>query len=300
MLTALCVTGSGTGDGCPGCAGDAHRRARRAVSRRPTSPRAPRRSARPRVPRRPGWTAASQRSPDAPRRLLALRRRLTLSADAGPPAGTLARVVAGIARDEGFRSRRARRLRRRNERQLVARRRGQRAPDVPRAEYDRLKAVLHDAPRDGPAAANRDGVADFRAHLQGRIAWVGQLHPARGEKLQARLDAIVWWKRRQTVARRCSWPAAASAMHAARRTARAGPATVARRRRRRRRLRAAGHDVRVDRTWRRAACRTTGMPAARSPTSCDRPGARHDVVERQVAPPELAAARRRTPGRRAR
>jgi RNA-directed DNA polymerase len=76
----------------------------------------------------------------------------------GPPAGTLARAVA----------------------------------DVPRTEYDRLEAILHDAAHHGPAAANRDDVSDFRAHLQGRIAWVGQLHPPRGEKLQARFDAIAW------------------------------------------------------------------------------------------------------------
>jgi RNA-directed DNA polymerase len=64
--------------------------------------------------------------------------------------------------------------------------------NVPRTEYDRLKAILHDAAHHGPAAANRDDVPDFRAHLQGRIAWVGQLHRARGDKLRARFDAIAW------------------------------------------------------------------------------------------------------------
>jgi hypothetical protein len=52
--------------------------------------------------------------------------------------------------------------------------------------------VLHDAQRNGPAAANRAGVPDFRAHLQGRVAWVAQLNPERGRRLQARLDAIAW------------------------------------------------------------------------------------------------------------
>ena len=118
---------------------------------------------------------------------------LTFSGDADLPAGTLARVVAEIARDEGFRVAPGKSgVRRRNERQIVCGVVVNERLNVPRAEYDRLKAILHDALRHGPAAANRDGVADFRAHLQGRIAWVGQLHPARGEQLQARFDAIAW------------------------------------------------------------------------------------------------------------
>jgi RNA-directed DNA polymerase len=118
---------------------------------------------------------------------------LTFSGDAGLPAGTLARVVTEVARDEGFRVAPGKtRVRRGNERQLVCGVVVNQRLNVPRAEYDRLKAILHDAARHGPAAANRDDVADFRAHLLGRIAWVGQLHPARGERLRARFDAIAW------------------------------------------------------------------------------------------------------------
>lgn len=39
--------------------------------------------------------------------------------------------------------------------------------NVPREEYDRLKAILHQARHDGLDAANRDGVPEFRAHLAG-------------------------------------------------------------------------------------------------------------------------------------
>jgi RNA-directed DNA polymerase len=118
---------------------------------------------------------------------------LIFSGDAGLPAGTLARVVAEIARDEGFRVAPGKTgVRRANERQLVCGVVVNQRLNVPRAEYDRLKAILHDAARHGPAAANRDDVADFRAHLLGRIAWVGQLHPARGQRLRARFDAIAW------------------------------------------------------------------------------------------------------------
>jgi RNA-directed DNA polymerase len=63
-------------------------------------------------------------------------------------------------------------------------------PNVARDEYDRLKAILHEASLDGPATANRAGVAEFEAHLRGRISWVAELNPARGARLQARLAGI--------------------------------------------------------------------------------------------------------------
>ena len=65
-------------------------------------------------------------------------------------------------------------------------------PNVARTEYDLLKATLHEAARHGPARANRDGRPEFRAHLLGRIAWVGALNPARGERLRSRFAAIDW------------------------------------------------------------------------------------------------------------
>ena len=65
-------------------------------------------------------------------------------------------------------------------------------PNVAREEYDALKAILHNAARNGSAVENRAGVLDFRAHLLGRIAWVGSLNPARGEKLRRRLELVAW------------------------------------------------------------------------------------------------------------
>ncbi len=64
--------------------------------------------------------------------------------------------------------------------------------NVPRREYDALKAVLHDAARHGPASANRHGVPDFRAHLMGRVAWVAARNPERGRRLRDSFDTIVW------------------------------------------------------------------------------------------------------------
>lgn len=64
--------------------------------------------------------------------------------------------------------------------------------NIPRSDYDRLKAIVHNAARHGPDVANRDDIPDFRAHLAGRIAWVAAVHPERGAKLQARFDEITW------------------------------------------------------------------------------------------------------------
>lgn len=61
-----------------------------------------------------------------------------------------------------------------------------------RDDYERLKAVLHNCARHGPAAQNREQVPDFRAHLMGRIAHVRRLNPARGARLAADFAAIVW------------------------------------------------------------------------------------------------------------
>jgi hypothetical protein len=46
--------------------------------------------------------------------------------------------------------------------------------------------------RTGGQAQNRDGHADFRAHLAGRVAWVAHTHPERGARLRAELDRVAW------------------------------------------------------------------------------------------------------------
>jgi hypothetical protein len=61
-----------------------------------------------------------------------------------------------------------------------------------RAEFETLKAILHNCTRTGPAAQNRDAHPDFRRHLEGRIAWIGQISPARGEKLREIFERIEW------------------------------------------------------------------------------------------------------------
>lgn len=67
-----------------------------------------------------------------------------------------------------------------------------RHPNVARAEYDRLKAILHNCISHGPRGQNHEGHADFRRHLQGRISHVRQLNPERGNKLQQMFARIQW------------------------------------------------------------------------------------------------------------
>ena len=64
--------------------------------------------------------------------------------------------------------------------------------NVPRVEFDRLKAILTNCVRRGVASQNRMPHPNFRAHLQGRIARVTMIHPARGEKLKGIFDRILW------------------------------------------------------------------------------------------------------------
>ncbi|WP_202614308.1 reverse transcriptase family protein [Marisediminicola antarctica] len=64
--------------------------------------------------------------------------------------------------------------------------------NLPRAEFDRLKAVLHNCVMHGPHSQNRAGHSDFRAHLLGRISWVEALNPGRGPRLREELERIRW------------------------------------------------------------------------------------------------------------
>jgi RNA-directed DNA polymerase len=108
-------------------------------------------------------------------------------------SGGLLATVAGIAREEGFLLNEAKtRVMTSAGRQHLCGIVVNRHPNVSRREYDRLKAILHNAARRGPQHENRTGHAEFRSHLMGRIAWVEQLNPVRGRKLRERFAAIDW------------------------------------------------------------------------------------------------------------
>jgi hypothetical protein len=118
---------------------------------------------------------------------------LAFSGTLGPRrTGDLIASVRAVAAEEGFRTHPGKtRVRRRSDRQLLAGLVVNDRPAVPREDYDGLRAILHDAGRHGLAAANRDGHADFAAHLAGRVAWMAHHHPTRAAKLHHLLRAAV-------------------------------------------------------------------------------------------------------------
>jgi hypothetical protein len=108
-------------------------------------------------------------------------------------APTFAAALRAIARDEGFSLNETKtRAMRAHQRQLVTGVVVNAHVNLRRDEYDRLKAMLFNCARNGPAAENRAAHPQFRAHLDGRVAWVEQLDRARGEKLRALYERIDW------------------------------------------------------------------------------------------------------------
>lgn len=65
-------------------------------------------------------------------------------------------------------------------------------PNIDRREFDRLKAVLTNCARHGPASQNRENHPDFAAHLLGKLAWVRFIHPGKEAKLRAIFERIDW------------------------------------------------------------------------------------------------------------
>lgn len=118
---------------------------------------------------------------------------LVISGPASLPVRWIAAWVQAIAEAEGFtvNPRKTRSLGA-AQRQAVCGIVVNDKPNLPRDEFDRLKATLHRCVLDGPAGQNRDGHADWRAHLQGRVAWAAQLNPAKAQKLKALFDRIDW------------------------------------------------------------------------------------------------------------
>lgn len=64
--------------------------------------------------------------------------------------------------------------------------------NVPRGEFDTLKAVLTNCVRPGEASQNREAVADFCAQLAGRVAWATSINPDKGNKLRMIFDRVSW------------------------------------------------------------------------------------------------------------
>ncbi|MGB7342873.1 MAG: reverse transcriptase family protein [Pirellulaceae bacterium] len=111
-------------------------------------------------------------------------------------AKRLATSVAVIAMEEGFRVnyRKTRLMRHGNSQRVLGMTVNERL-NVPRKDYEELKAILHNCVRHGPNGQNRNEHPQFQQHLRGRIAHVASVHPGRGEKLMRSFNRIDWGER---------------------------------------------------------------------------------------------------------
>jgi RNA-directed DNA polymerase len=102
-------------------------------------------------------------------------------------------LVQRVISDEGFQANpRKRRVLRRARRQTVTGVVVNEKLNVSRAEYDRLKATLHNCVKHGPASQNRHEHPNFAAHLRGRIAHVQRLNATRGDRLLKLFGKVKW------------------------------------------------------------------------------------------------------------
>jgi len=108
-------------------------------------------------------------------------------------ARSFARTVVHIVSEEGFRHRPEKtRIMSQATRQIACGVVLNKRAGIPRKEFDRLKAILYRCQTGDPALENRDNHPNFKAHLLGRIGYVGSLHPNRGDKLTALFEKIEW------------------------------------------------------------------------------------------------------------
>jgi hypothetical protein len=102
-------------------------------------------------------------------------------------------LVTVICAEEGFTLNLGKtRVLRQSERQTVTGVVVNTRPNLPRSEFDLLKAVLTNCVRRGPVGQNREKHPNFRAHLTGKVAQLAAINPARGRRLWELLDRISW------------------------------------------------------------------------------------------------------------
>ena len=64
--------------------------------------------------------------------------------------------------------------------------------NIPRREFDNFKALLYNCTRYGSASQNHNKHPDFKAHIQGRLAWFERINPEKSRKLRALFEKIQW------------------------------------------------------------------------------------------------------------
>jgi hypothetical protein len=101
--------------------------------------------------------------------------------------------VAAILLEEGFQVHfRKTRVMRQGVRQHLTGIVVNRRLNVMRPDFDRLKAILTNCVRLGPESQNREGHANFRSHLEGRIGFMEMIHPQKGARLRRIYREIRW------------------------------------------------------------------------------------------------------------
>ena len=102
-------------------------------------------------------------------------------------------LAAAVLQEEGFAvQHRKTRIMRQSVRQHLAGLVTNRRVNVRRRDFDLLKATLTNCARLGPESQNREAHAHFRAHLEGRVAFVESIHRERAKKLREILARIEW------------------------------------------------------------------------------------------------------------
>jgi retron-type reverse transcriptase len=113
---------------------------------------------------------------------------LTFSRATGDGVGGLLHHVRAILAEEGFvENPKKTHVMRRGRRQEVTGVTVNTKPGVSRRELRQLRAILHNAARDGLASQNREGHPHFAAYLRGRVAFVTMVDPSKREELHAAL-----------------------------------------------------------------------------------------------------------------
>lgn len=121
--------------------------------------------------------------------------RLVFSGDENLARRSLqfAAIVASIVKEEGFLvNYRKTRIMRSGRQQRIAGVVVNDRLNGSRRDFDRLKAILTNCVRRGPASQNSENHPEFRSHLLGKIAHWKLLNPARGHKLKVIFDRIHW------------------------------------------------------------------------------------------------------------
>jgi len=96
-----------------------------------------------------------------------------------------------VALEEGFRvNHHKTRIMRRGSRQSLAGVVVNRRMGLRRSDLELLEATLTNCARFGPESQNRQGLPDFRSHLEGRIGFVEMVNRSQAQKLRRIFQSI--------------------------------------------------------------------------------------------------------------